>query len=88
MESGVALDQKDFAVKHLAGVEPMVRALAFRVRKGSAPLDAVRDFIAKSTNSCQSSQTKVSAERCREGQFDKAGLTVREPGEFLFAGAL
>lgn len=51
VESGASLDQKTFAVSHLAGVEKADRALAFQIRAGADPQDAVRAAIQKSLRS-------------------------------------
>lgn len=59
VESGAHLDQKAFAVEHLQGVNPMVRALAFQVRRGADAVEAVRALILKHTGS----QTDVDAIR-------------------------
>lgn len=57
--SGAHLDQKQFAVEHLAALDPALRQLAFAARKGAAPADAVREAIAKRLGS----QTDVDAVR-------------------------
>src|SRR5262249_43284527 len=53
--AGAALDQKAFAVDHLKGASEHVRSLAFMVRRGVAPGDAVKELMLKNT----SSQTRV-----------------------------
>lgn len=55
VNSGAKLDQKAFAVEHLASVPSHLRALAFQVRKGKSAEDAIRDMVLKNTHS----QTQV-----------------------------
>lgn len=53
--AGVALDQKAFAVDHLKDASEHVRSLAFMVRRGVTPANAVRELLLKNTGS----QTRV-----------------------------
>ena len=43
--SGAGLTQKAFAVEHLAGVTGLLRPLAFQVRKGANPTEAITTMI-------------------------------------------
>jgi len=52
---GAHLDQKTFAVDHLANTPSHLRALAFQIRKGILAEKAVGDLILKNT----ASQTDV-----------------------------
>ena len=55
VNGGSKLDQKAFAVEHLASVPQQLRALAFQVRKGKEPEQAIRETVLKNTHS----QTQV-----------------------------
>jgi RNA ligase len=57
--AGAALDQKAFAVDHLKGASEHVRSLAFMVRRGVAPGDAVKELMSRNTGS----QTRVESIR-------------------------
>lgn len=59
VESGSALDQKTFAVEHLKGIAPHVRSLAFTIRSGTEPMDAVSKMVLRHVGS----QTDVDAIR-------------------------
>lgn len=63
VEAGRDLDQKAFAVEHLAGVGAQLRSLAFAVRGGADPRAAVTSYLLKNTGS----QTAVDAVRGLHG---------------------
>lgn len=51
VDTGAALDQKAFATQHLNGVDQLLRALAFQVRKGKDAIVAVKELVGKHTGS-------------------------------------
>lgn len=51
VRAGAELDQKTFATAHLAAVTPAMRTLAFQVRGGADPRDAVAAYITKRAGS-------------------------------------
>lgn len=63
VRSGAHLDQKTFAVEHLKTLKPEFRSIAFQIRGGQDPKDAVRKTIEKNLGS----QSAVDATRHLHG---------------------
>lgn len=51
VKAGASLDQKTFAVEHLKTVDAGLKPLAFQIRAGADPLDAVKAMILKRATS-------------------------------------